>query len=92
VVLVRYGITKDQRYGQQWKEAFPDISWDSISVSSRMSEISDSIDGSGDVSTTASIRPDLPPQQSQFNLSSGSESGDQVSLCWIDGACVSAIK
>ncbi|CAL8138024.1 unnamed protein product [Orchesella dallaii] len=89
VVLVRYGIADDQRHGQQWKEAFPEVSWDSISVCSRMSEV-DSIDGSGDTST-ASIRPDLPPQ-TQFNLSSGSESGDTVSLCWIDGACLSAIK
>lgn len=90
-VMVRYGITDDQKHGQQWKKAFLDVSWDSVSVSSRASEVSDCLDGSGDISTTCSIRPDLPAQ-GQFNLSSGSESGEGVSLCWIDGACLSMIK
>jgi len=91
-LMLRHGITADQQHGTQWKQAFHDVSWDTLSVSSRVSEISDVLDGGGSGDTSsASIRPDLP-SQSQFNLSTGSECGDMVSLCWIDGSCLSMLK
>lgn len=88
--MVRYGITEDQKHGQQWKEAFCDVSWDAKSIDSRISEISDSLDGN--TPSTSSIRADLPSVQ--FN-NSGSEMGNSdaaTSLCWVDGTCLSMLK
>lgn len=95
ILMVRHGITEDQKHGQQWKQAFQDVAWDTVSTCSKVSEISDCVDGGGSGSgdtSSSSIRPDLPGQ-SMFNLSGGSEVGEgSANLCWIDGSCCSVLR
>jgi hypothetical protein len=88
-IFVRFGISSDQKNGQGWKEAFPEVSWDTVSMKSVSSEV-DTLDGSGDSSRDTSLRPDVPPSIHQYGVNN-TDTGP-ISLSWVDGTCASCIR
>ncbi len=98
LIFARFGLSEDQKHGQGWREAFPRLSWDTVSVASTSGisgQYSDQADsgtgtGTGDTTSLDSIRPDYPVE---FQLEEAESAElENISLCWVDGGCLSFLK
>ena len=94
VIFARFGITEEQKHGQGWREAFPRVAWDTLSTTSSEllgMPLDEADSGNGDSASLDSIRPDFP-QGFQLQESSDVAELENISLCWVDGGCLSQLK
>jgi len=93
-LYIRFGISDEQKTGQGWKEALPDVEYDffdNVSVKSLTPSL-DTTDGNESGDTSLNID---NPNSAQFPMcNTFQQHGGQFpsGFSWVDGACASCIR